>query len=72
MPLTSNMTDIHHTFGNKWKVGRDQWIFAAASQGELENDVAYESSYTPVYEASFDNPDLERQAKKVRMTCPVK
>ncbi|XP_075252291.1 mucin-like protein isoform X3 [Convolutriloba macropyga] len=64
MPLTSNMTDIHHTFGNKWKVGRDQWIFAAASQGELENDVAYESSYTPVYEASFDNPDLERQAKK--------
>ncbi|XP_075244164.1 uncharacterized protein LOC142338341 isoform X2 [Convolutriloba macropyga] len=64
LPLTSNMTFIHHNFGDSWKVERDMWLFAIDSRMTIDDDIEIGSPFTPVYEAVFQNPQIESKAKQ--------
>ena len=59
------MTEIHHTFGESWKVEEFDWLFTADFSRRIKNDVIKGLPYEPVYEPQFQNESEEKAAKNV-------
>ena len=65
--ITSNMTIIHHQFGETWALNRRYWIFQYESfVQEILQDMADGVDYKVSNEATFDSPEEEEKARKVK------
>ena len=68
LPTSCTMNEIHHKFGESWRVEEDDWLFSMQFALKIATDIDRGMPYEPSYEPTFSSKEEEREIKDVSAT----